>query len=237
MSVQLKNQLTGLILDQNQPQAVAEPTTFMTNIVIPLTQNLIGGAAVAVLCSVVTLGLGRYFLWQIIVDELQTWSILVGLLVASMATVVRFFGDDLGLIVAAYRVGKHSADQRINALVAENEQLRAAAKELRGAQTSHKSQEMVERIVQAKSDAEQLLSLAYNGQSIAREKVSAFISQRPWERAINLMRAAGCLDASGNLTDANLGVALKRLRAYVEEDQKRAQGGTWRPKWYVEAKH
>lgn len=232
----MKNQLTGLMTEQTQATVSPEPTTFMTHVVIPLLQNLVGGLAVGVLCSVVAIGLGRYFLWQIILDELKIWSLLAGLLVTSLATVVRFFGDDLGIVLAAYRLGRRSADRQISALVAEVEQLRAAARELRASQPSHRAQDMLERIEKAQSDAEQLLGLAYAGQSISREKVSAFISQRPWERAINLMRAAGCLDGSGNLTEPNLGVALKRLRGHVERDRERAAGGNWLPKWIAETK-
>lgn len=233
MTTQLKNKLTGLVSETTEQHEF--PPTWQTHVVIPLTQNVVGGLAVAAVCAVVTVGLGRYFLWRVIVDELAMWSFLAGALVASLATVVRFFGDDLGIVAAAYRAGRRSADTQISALVGENQQLRATARELRG-ESSHRSKDMLAAITKAQSDAEGLLSLAYGGQSIAREKVSAYMPQRSWERAMQLMRAAGCLTSDGGLVDDNLGAALKRLRTYVAQDTARAQGGHWFPKWFVESR-
>jgi hypothetical protein len=238
MSQQLKNQLTGLLPDQQPPQPTPErPPTWETHVIIPLTQNVLGGLAVAGLCAVVTVGLGRYFLWRVIVDELALWSLLLGGFVAFVATVVRFFGDDLGIVTSAYRLGRRTADGQISALVAETEQLRRTVQALSRADAPLRGQELVETIRRALRDGEQLLGLAYGGQRISREQVAAYMPQRSWERAIQLLRAAGCLDAKSQLTEANLGLALQRLRAYAQQDLVRAQGAAgYRPGWFLATK-
>lgn len=230
----IRNKLTGLLTEQ--PETPPPQPTWETHIVIPLVQNLAGGIAVFALCWTITVGLGRYFLWDVILRELSFWSAVIGGTVTALMTIVRFFGDELGLLAAAYRLGKRSADSQINALIAENEQLRATAREMRGT-TSHKTQEMIERIDQAQNDAEHLLALAYGGQSIAREQVRAYIPQRSWERAVQLLMASGCLDQNRYLAEPNLALALDRLRSYTDTDRQRATHESWRPAWYVKAKH
>lgn len=220
-----------------EPESLPPSPTWETHIVIPLVQNLAGGVAVFALCWIITVGLGHYLLWDLILRQLAFWSALLGAAVAAGMTIVRFFGDELGLLATAYRLGKRSADAQVNALIAENEQLHATARELRKTSTSHRAVAMTERINQTQTDAEHLLSLAYSGHSIAREKVSAYISQRPWERAIQLLRAAGCLDANGALTEPNLALSLQRLRTYTDANRTQAANPAWRPAWFVKAKH
>lgn len=231
-----RDKLTGLLTGQpeeTQDFASQRPPTWETHIVIPLVQNIAGGIAVFALCWTVTVGLGQYLLWPVILKELSFWSAVSGGTVTAAMTIVRFFGDELGLLAAAYRLGKRSADSQISALVAENEQLQAAVRELRGTATTHRAQDMADRLRRAQDDAEHLLALAYGGQSIAREKVKDYIPQRNWERAIQLLRAAGCLTQSNELATENLGLALNQLRSYTQNAD---QGATWRPAWYIRAK-
>jgi F0F1-type ATP synthase membrane subunit b/b' len=227
-----RDKLTGLLTDQAEAQP--PPPTWETHIVIPLVQNLAGGFAVYTLCWTVTVGLGRYLLWDVILRELNFWSFVIGGSVTAIMTIIRFFGDEIGLLAAAYRMGKRSADSRISALIAENEQLQATVRELRGSATTHRAQELAGRVQRAQEDAEHLLALAYGGQSIAREKVKDYIPQRNWERAIQLLRAAGCLTESNELAAENLGLALHQLRSYTQSAQD--PGATWRPAWYIRAK-
>jgi hypothetical protein len=226
-----RDKLTGLLA--GQPEETLPPPTWETHIVIPLVQNAAGGIAVFALCWTVTVGLGQYFLWDVILRELGFWSAIIGGSVTALMTIIRFFGDEIGLLAAAYRLGKRSADSQISALIAENEQLHAAVRELRGTATTHRAQDMADRLRRAQDDAEHLLALAYGGQSIAREKVKDYIPQRSWERAIQLLKAAGCLTQSNELATENLGLALNQLRTYTQSTD---QGGTWRPAWYIRAK-
>jgi hypothetical protein len=235
-----RGKLAGLLTEQpeeTQNLASQRPPTWETHIVIPLVQNVAGGIAVFALCWTVTVGLGQYFLWAVLLKELSFWSAVIGGTVTATMTIIRFFGDELGLLTAAYRLGKRSADAQINALTAENEQLRATAREMSGIPTNHRAQEMLERLERAQSDAEHLLALAYGGQSIAREQVKAYLPQRSWERAIQLLRSAGCFDSSGALSEPNLALALGRLRSYADTDRQRADSASWRPAWYVKARH
>lgn len=238
MSQQLRNKLTGMIADQPEANTI-QPATWETHVVIPLAQNLLGGLAVTIFCMVILVGLGRHFLWRMVYEEFMFWSVLAGLGVAATFTVIRFFGDEVGIVGAAYNLGKRAGDAQISALTAENRQLRALIQELRGSTTgTARTQEMTQRIEEARANAESLLNLAYGGQSIARDQVKAYMPQRPWERAMCLLRAAGCLDAKGSLVERNLAQALGKLNAAARQDAVRAtQGRDYRPKWFVEAKH
>jgi hypothetical protein len=144
-----RGKLAGLLTEQpeeTQNLASQRPPTWETHIVIPLVQNVAGGIAVFALCWTVTVGLGQYFLWAVLLKELSFWSAVIGGTVTATMTIIRFFGDELGLLTAAYRLGKRSADAQVNALTAENEQLRATAREMSGAPTSRRAQEMLERL-------------------------------------------------------------------------------------------
>jgi hypothetical protein len=233
MTQQLRNKLTGLMPDAQDPQQQnVMPPTWETHIVIPVVQNALGGVAFGGLWVTIA-----YTFGYSITDDLLTSAAIFGLSVAFAITIPRFFGDDLGLIWAAYKMGRASADAQISGLVSQLEQMRATVKEMRGtSQTT--GGDMLAKIERAHADAQHLLGLAYGGMSIAREKVQPAMTQRPWERAINLLRAAGCVEGNGTLADRNLGVGLKRLEAYKIEDIQRANSGRdWRPKWFVEAKH
>lgn len=235
MTQQLRNSLTGMVIEAQPGQQTVEiPITWATHVVIPLTQNIAGGLAFAGLYAGAWLGLARHSGWQIERDDLLFWCGLAGAVVACLATVIRFFGDDLGLLSAAYQLGRRSADGQISALVAENQQLQATNRELRGDGRSHKAIEMTEQIGRARRDAENLLSLLYGGQSIARDRSG--LPQRSWERAIQLLRAAGCISADGGRAHNNMGQALKALTDYADLDMQRAKDGAWRPKWFVETK-
>lgn len=234
MTQQLRNKLTGLMPDaaQTQQQQMAMPETWETHIVIPVVQNILGGVAFGGLWVTIA-----YTFGYSITDDLLTSAAVFGISVAFAITIPRFFGDDLGLIWLAQKVGRATADAQISGLVSQNEQLRATIKEMRGSGQNTGS-DMLAKIERSHADAQHLLGLAYGGMSIAREKVQPAMTQRPWERAINLLRAAGCLEGNGALADRNLGVALKRLEEYKIEDIQRANSGRdWRPKWFVEAKH
>lgn len=235
-TAQLKNKLTGMITDE-QTAAEELPATWESHVLIPLVQNLLGGAAVAIVFGALAVGFARKMDAEIDRDSLIFWCSLAGVLVSGLATIVRFFGDDLGIVAAAYTMGRRQADAQLSAMQGEVNQLRAIAKEIKPEQFTQRNAEMLERIAKAEEHAKHLLALAYGGHSIAREQVSAYIPQRAWERAMNLMRAAGCLDGNSKLVERNLASAQARLDTFVKQDRARAQGGTWAPRWLIEAKH
>ncbi len=232
---QLKDMLTGLVVDA-EAQEDELPVTWASHVLIPLAQNMVGGVFVAVAVGAVAIAVARLLDTRLDMADLQFWCIICGVMVCASATCVRFFGDDLGLIKVAYDAGVKSADNQINGLTAENQRLLATVREIRGQAPTHRATEKVEQIDNAQKDAEELLNLAHNRQPIAREKVSAWLPQRRWERAIQLMRAAGTLDGN-SLADRNLGQSLAKLRAYTSTHKERISNGNYVAKWEVEAKH
>lgn len=237
MSQQLRNKLTGMIQEQPEQNTI-QPATWETHVVIPLSQNLLGGLAVTVFCMVILIGLGRHFLWRMVYEELMFWSTLSGLGVAATFTVIRFFGDEVGIVATAYRFGKRSTDAQISGMTAQVRQLQALVQELRRENGGgQRVTEMVERIERARRDGEHLLGVAHSGASIARAQMQPAMAQRSWEYAIGLLRAAGCLNDKGGLVEANLARSLNVLNQFAAEDVKRAGSGrTYRPRWFVESK-
>ena len=59
------------------------------------------------------------------VDQLF-WSLIIGIAATSLATIIRFFGDDLGIVTAAYRAGAASRTEEVNRLTNELNALRTA---------------------------------------------------------------------------------------------------------------
>lgn len=231
---QWQDKLTGLISEvETQPDELLP--TWSSHIGIPLVQNIVGGLFVAAGGVALCLGVARGAELHLNIESVTFWNGLVGILVASAATTVRFFGDDLGLITAAYDAGLTAADDRINGLVAENQRLLATVRELRPA--TQRAADKVERIDAAQADAETLLTMAHNRQPISREKVAQWCPQRRHERAIQLLKAAGTMTQEGQLVDRNLGLSLQRLQAYTSVHKERTTSGNYVGGWELNAQH
>src|SRR6476619_2215752 len=93
-----------------------EQQTWTADILVPLTQNICGGAALGALGFIgfVAVSEWRQVLWHA-VDALL-WCLLLGSAATCLMTVLRFFGDDMGLLTAAYKAGQRSMLPRISAL-------------------------------------------------------------------------------------------------------------------------
>lgn len=238
MSQALRNKLTGLLPADQQPpiqDQIAKLQTIQSHVIVPLVNNLLGGLGAFVLCAVLWLAVAAALGARVDYDDLRFWCGLVGAGAFGAMSIVRFLGDDLGFITAAYRAGVASADAQISGLVADNQQLQAALRELRGTGPANGKVEKIER---ARAHAEELLGIAHAGGSIAREKVATWCPQRSWEAAVQLLKASGALTANNELADRNLALSLNRLREYAA-DQKvlSAAGAKWVGKWELEAKH
>src|SRR4051812_30914086 len=80
-----------------------EPQTWTADILVPMTQNVFGGIALGAFGFIgfVAVSEWQQVLWQ--ADDALLWCILLGAAVPCLMTVVRFFGDDVGLITQAYK--------------------------------------------------------------------------------------------------------------------------------------
>src|SRR6478672_4680501 len=129
-----------------------EPQTWTADIMVPMTQNVFGGAALGALGFIgfVAVSEWRQVLWH--AADALLWCLLLGAAVTCLMTVLRFFGDDLGLITGAYKAGQRSMLPRISAL---ETNLEATSDVLQG-RYAHTSEEarILEVLARARTDAE-----------------------------------------------------------------------------------
>ena len=194
-----------LPLDSDAASAPVAPTgmpgydqTLATAILIPLLQNIIGGGAVAGLCVIGGASLGY------LTREPQAWEVtlsaglLLGGAVTCLVTVVRFFGDDIGLLRWAHQRGQASRQARVQALELE---LQAARTQLAQALGRSKAapptaaQQHLERIYAA---AQHLVYWHFERLPIDRRSCERRnMAQSDWRRARHLLVAAGVMDEQG----------------------------------------
>jgi hypothetical protein len=208
-----------------------EPQTWTSDVLVPLTQNLCGGLAVG--------GLG--FIAFVAVHEWRTipwksadvllWCLLAGGAVTCAMTILRFFSDDLGITVQAYHAGQRSMLPRISAL---ETQLQAAQEALAG-KHQHTSAEarLLEVMSRARTDAERLIRLYFEGDKIDRLSMAGRgMGQRDWERARRLLQAAGVIDGSGRFIVATPAAALKHVHdRFTTDARRKGSQSSFTPAW------
>lgn len=210
------------------------PQTWENDVFVPLVQNLLGGLATAGLGFVGTVAIAEWQRWSIDPVGAGMWCALVGGSVAFGFTVLRYFGDDLGLLRAAYRLGWHHRDGEVNALHAELESLKRTLASLQGDQpTSTNANATTERMERAYRHAKELLEIGYNGGNTARASDDHGIGQQDWRRAKQLLEAAGIL-ANGQFTERTLGLAIRRLDGlYHSQIEKAGESRAYKPAWLL----
>lgn len=214
----------------NDIQQEPEPQTLITHILTPILQNLLGGLGLGTAWMIVTIGLSY---WDVQFDfwNAGVWASLMGGLWACFWTVIRFFGDDLGLLMDAYSAGYHSRDAQIAALELE---LRASydaqnAAEVNGGATFaiNKRQELMQR---ARKDAAQIVAVAFQGDSISRKAMAGRnMGQRDWERATRLLIAAGAMNGEGAIVAKTPNEALQAVDEKLAIDSQ--AGPTFAANW------
>jgi hypothetical protein len=216
----------------NEQETTQIPVTWETAIVIPLVQNVVGGLAVGAFLAVLAFAWADANTLPVEQEQLIRWALIVGAAVCCAATFVRFFGDDVGLLTAAYHKGQRSRDAEVAALQLE---LRAAldaqkAVEVNGTKSAtDKQQEMLQR---AKRDAMKIVEVAFNGDSISRAAMAGRgMGRWDWERANQLLRAAGAMDGDGNITTRTPAQAQQAVDQRLTTDQNLAQEGTFTTRW------
>ena len=99
--------------EREKPTQRIPPPTWASHVLIPLAQNVAGGMAVwgLGLIGYMTIQYTRALPWDL--DGARLWCGFVGGAVTCLVTVIRFFGDDLGLLASAYKLGQASRDAEI----------------------------------------------------------------------------------------------------------------------------
>lgn len=213
---------------QEQP---LDQQTWTADILVPLTQNICGGAALGALGFIgfVAVSEWRRLIWY--ADDALLWCILLGSAVTCLMTVMRFFGDDLGLLTKAYKAGQHSMLPRISAL---ETNLQATNDVLHG-KYEHTSDEarIMEVLARARTDAERLIRLYFEGQKIDRKSmVERGMGQRDWERARRLLQGAGILAGDGKFVTQTPAEAIEQLHMrYALDAKHKGRQQSFTPPW------
>lgn len=199
--------LTGELPEQQQPA----PVSWTANYLIQLVQALTTGGMVAGLVAAAWFWFSAGDLpswwWAVCLTVLGVW--------ATFWTIVRFHGEETGLMRAWYRAGQRSRDAEVNALWMELETLHDAATAGSGTPSS----ESEKRIAVANAtlkNARLLLRVVYEygpAQGARATMAERGMGQRDWERARRLCMAAGVLD---ELMQPKAGSLVAAVRA-VEE--------------------
>ncbi len=199
--------LTPVLPDQQTVQPA--PVSWTANYLIQLVQALTTGGMIAGLVAAAWFWLAAGELpswwWAVCVTVLGVW--------ATFWTVVRFHGEETGLMRAWYRAGQRSRDAEVNALWMELEILRDAATAGNGTPSSTSEKRIAVANATLKN-ARLLLRVAYeHGPQQARREPMAErkMEQRDWERARRLCMAAGVLDEFMQPQAGNLAAAVRAV--------------------------
>lgn len=231
-----KRVLTPVIDPDSTELTVAEAVTtaqgWVGDVLVPITQNLLGGAAVTGLSLIAYIARSEWYALFWTIGDAILWCVLAGATVTCIMTVLRFFGDDLGLIVRAYRAGQKSMIPRISALEVQLSQATDAVASTGTAKTSEQ-QKALETLNRARDQAERIIRLHFEGEKVDRKSMaSRGIGQRDWERARRLLIASGVLSDEGAIlfsTPAECIVALNS-RFKMDENTKR-KISAFTPSW------
>jgi len=214
----------SMLMQANASQK--EPPAWASHVLIPVAQNILGGVAVA------GLGVMGVYAYGMGIDSAAgLWCAFGGAAVTCVITITRFFGDDLGLLTAAYKAGQGSRDAQIAALELELRASRDAqsAAEADGDQANadKRREEFRQR---ARKDAVAIVAVHFDGDSIARAAMGKRgIAQRDWGRAMRLLKAAGVVNGDGNMVTSSPAQAIRAIDAKLASSADK--GKTFHPAW------
>ena len=191
-------------------EQAAPESTWRSDVLIPLTTNLLSGVAV---------GGGIAITWYLIArnDLPSDWWIpctAAGALWAIAWTIIRYNGDELGMFAAAYRAGRSSRDAEVNHLIMQLETYRDAVTAASGGATTTEAEKRIAVANATLKNARALLRVIYeHGAKYAtREEMDQrHMGQRDWERAKALCIAAGVADSILQPLAGDYATALRRV--------------------------
>jgi hypothetical protein len=216
----MNNKPLTLVASPNQEAPEPIEVTWASHVLIPLAQNVAGGVAVAGLCLVAVVAANQD------IEAFALWAGLAGATVACTATVIRFFADDFGIVWGAYQAGQRSRDSEINALQLELQNVLSTAH----LDPTSAQRKLNDQARNARRDVQRVLEVHFGGEATTRAAMQAKgMGQRDWERAMRLLRAAGCIDEQGTMLARSPHQALKAIDSRLNEDGSR--GRNYSPAW------
>lgn len=212
-----------------------QPATWETGVLVPLIQNIVGGAAAALLIALLAYAWNRLNSLPTNIEEVSIWAAVLGAVWATGWTVSRFFGDELGMFKAAYAAGQRSRDEEIARLNRQinSLQARAAGSEEKATDTAT-AQALLGKMKFDFENAKILLNVALGGGNIARDSSDHKVTDRPWSRASRLLVKAKVIEQHSNkLLVTSRQQASEQLSSYFVEQTHAAQGDVnFVPSWW-----
>lgn len=221
------------MIDQIQQEHRGQLQNWEGNVLVPLVQNAAGGVAAAIMIATVT------YAWDyangLATDgwELLRWGVIIGVAVAAIATIVRFFGDEVGLMRAVYVAGQRSRDdeiQRLNRQISLMEQQQQPG----AMQDATVVNARLGQMAGDRDNAVKLIKILLDGGSVARSNSEHGLGRRPWERAVALMEKAKIYNHdSKELLVENRSEALRALAEFYDDQYRLAQdNSSFHPAWW-----
>jgi len=221
------------MIEQIQQEHRGQLQNWEGNVLVPLVQNAAGGVAAAIMIATVT------YAWDyangLATDgwELLRWGVIIGVAVAAIATIVRFFGDEVGLMRAVYVAGQRSRDdeiQRLNRQISLMEQQQQPG----AMQDATVVNARLGQMAGDRDNAVKLLKILLDGGSVARSNSEHGLGRRPWERAVALMEKAKIYNHdSKELLVENRSEALRALAEFYDDQYRLAQdNSSFHPAWW-----
>jgi len=170
-----------------QPREAA--SIWMSGVVAPFVQNIIGGIGVAVIAGLIGLAVAPGN--PVLVGKA---AMIAGAVVFGGSCAIRAFRDEIAMIVAAYADGQR--DETIEALRRENGRLLAEVERL-------KDEGMVAHAWGAREAAERLVTSYFaavaanqdvRGHLARAESMQRGLSRAAWEQGVRFLQNAGVLD-------------------------------------------
>lgn len=205
--------------------------TWEAHVLIPVTQNILGGIAVGALGFIGVIAYTGTVENAIDLYNAGVWCGLAGGIVTCAVTIIRFFGDDLGVVTTAYKAGYHARDSQVAALELE---LRASYDAQSSADANGNARSVIserQRMMdQARKDAAKIVEVAFAGDNTSRDAMKGRgMGQRNWERAVRLLMASGAMNGDGIIVATSPAQALKAIDEQLSADNER--GDKFTTKW------
>lgn len=221
------------MIEQIQQEHRGQLQNWEGNVLVPLVQNAAGGVAAAIMIATAT------YAWDyangLATDgwELLRWGVIIGVAVAAIATIVRFFGDEVGLMRAVYVAGQRSRDdeiQRLNRQISLMEQQQQPG----AMQDATAVNARLGQMAGDRDNAVKLLKILLDGGSVARSNSEHGLGRRPWERAVALLEKAKIYRHDVRmLLIENRSEALKSLAEFYDDQYRLAQdNSSFHPAWW-----
>lgn len=187
-------------------------------IIIPLAQNVIGGGALTILLALVAFAFDR------LNDVSSAFAIAAGLVMACLATIIRFFADDFGLLGVAYRRGWDDCEEEHAVTVQQwkdefarmETNLAEAVRPIIVNKSTRDTFVAPESADPAHEDAKRILDMMPESDSRVPGRHRTQLTQVRQEAALSVMARASVLMRKGNnyelnCTPSQAQVALNRL--------------------------